>query len=147
MKQIDYFAFGSNMNQARMKERLDWAPPRRAAFLKHYRLRFDKISEDGGKANIRPHVGSIVEGVLYLLGEKDLLLLDRFEGVAEGHYHRNSVEVMSKPGGLCKVVTYIALRTGPEKPPTRAYLNHLLAGKDLLSQEYVKSLERLPTIG
>ena len=85
------------------------------------------------------------EGALLLLEEKDLLEMDRFEGVADGHYSRDSIEVMMKPEGLCRVVTYIAQKTGPEIPPTRAYLDHLLAGRGLLSPKYLKNLEKLQT--
>ena len=109
---IEYFAYGSNMNLERMKKRIGWAPSMRPAFLENYQLLFDKLSNDGGKANIRPHAGSVVEGVLYLLKEKDLLEMDRFEGVADGHYSRDSIEVMTESEGLCRVVTYIAQITG-----------------------------------
>ena len=146
MSQIEYFAYGSNMNPERMKQRIGWMPPLRAAILKDYQLLFDKQSKDGGKANIRPHAGSFVEGVLYLLEEKDLLELDLFEEVADGHYSRDLIEVMTESEGLCRVVTYIAQKTGPETPPTRAYLDHLLAGRDLLSPKYLKNLEKLKTL-
>ena len=146
MSRIEYFAYGSNMDLERIKKRIGWAPSMRPAFLENYQLLFDKLSNDGGKANIRPHAGSIVEGVLYLLEEKDLLELDHFEGVANGHYSRDSIEVMTESEGLCRVITYIAQKTGPEIPPTRAYLDHLLAGRDLLSPKYLKNLEKLQTL-
>ena len=143
---MEYFAYGSNMNPERMKQRIGWSPPSRGAVLQDYQLMFDKQSNDGGKANIRPHEGAVVEGVLYLLEEKDLLEMDSFEGVADGHYRRDSIAVMTESEGLCRVVTYIAQITGPEIPPTRAYLGHLLAGRDLLSPKYLKNLEKLQTL-
>ena len=78
---MEYFAYGSNMNPERMKQRIGWSPPSRGAVLQDYQLMFDKQSNDGGKANIRPLKGEAVEGALYKLAEKDLLSLDGFEGV------------------------------------------------------------------
>ena len=90
---MEYFAYGSNMNPERMKQRIGWNPPSRGAVLQDYQLMFDKQSNDGGKANIRPLKGEAVEGVLYQLAEKDLLSLDGFEGVSTGDYARENLEV------------------------------------------------------
>ena len=146
MSLIEYFAFGSNMNPARMKDRLSWEPQRRIAILSDYQLIFDKVSNDGGKANIRPLEGSIVEGILYLLNEKDLVKLDGFEGVAAGHYVRELIQVKTETEDSLAAMTYIALKTGLELPPTREYLDHLLAGKDLLSSQYIEKLSQIYTL-
>ena len=39
---ILYFAYGSNMSAARMKQRLGWEAPRRAATLRDFQLVFDQ---------------------------------------------------------------------------------------------------------
>ena len=146
MSQIEYFAYGSNMNPERMKERIGWMPPLRSAILKDYQLLFDKQSNDGGKANIRPLKGEKVEGVLYQLAEQDLVNLDGFEGISEGHYARERLEVNINGNGKCRATAYIALKTGPENPPTREYLDHLLAGAEYLSQEYLTKLQNHSTL-
>ncbi|MEC8272283.1 MAG: gamma-glutamylcyclotransferase family protein, partial [SAR324 cluster bacterium] len=114
---MEYFAYGSNMNPERMKQRIGWSPPSRGAVLQDYQLMFDKQSNDGGKANIRPLKGEAVEGVLYQLAEKDLLSLDGFEGVSTGDYAREKLEVSINGDGKCLATAYIALKTGPENPP------------------------------
>ena len=116
---MEYFAYGSNMNPERMKQRIGWSPPSRGAVLQDYQLMFDKQSNDGGKANIHPLKGESVEGVLYQLAEKDLLSLDGFEGVSTGDYAREKLEVSINGDGKCLATAYIALKTGPENPPTR----------------------------
>ena len=57
---MEYFAYGSNMNPERMKQRIGWSPPSRGAVLQEYQLLFAKQSNDGGKANIRPLKGEAV---------------------------------------------------------------------------------------
>ena len=43
-------------------------------------------------------------------------------------------------------MAYIALKTGPENPPTREYLDHLLAGEEYLSPQYLEKLRRRSTL-
>ena len=143
---MEYFAYGSNMNPERMKQRIGWSPPSRGAVLHDYQLMFDKQSNDGGKANIRPLKGESVEGVLYQLAEKDLLSLDGFEGVLTGDYAREKLEVIINGDGKCLATAYIALKTGPENPPTREYLDHLLAAEKYLSPQYLEKLRRRSTL-
>jgi gamma-glutamylcyclotransferase len=45
-----------------------------------------------------------------------------------------------------EAITYVAPRTGEGLRPTRAYLAHLLAGKDLLPADYWRDLSRTPTL-
>ena len=146
MEKVEYFAYGSNMNPKRMKKRIGWEPPFRSAVLEDYQLLFDKISNDGGKANIRPMKGEKVEGVLYQVAEKDLLSLDNFEGVSGGHYARERLMVNINGEDECRATAYVALKTGPENPPTREYLGHLLAGAEYLSPEYVSKLQKRSTL-
>ena len=134
------------MNPDRMKKRIGWEPPLRSAVLEDYQLLFDKVSNDGGKANIRPLKGEQVEGVLYQVAEKDLLSLDGFEGVSGGHYAREKLSVTINGKVECSATAYIALRTGPENPPTREYLDHLLAGAEYLSPEYLSKLQNCSTL-
>ena len=146
MGKIEYFAYGSNMNPERMKKRIGWQPPLRSAVLEDYQLLFDKVSNNGGKANIRPLKGEKVEGVLYQVEAKDLLSLDGFEGVSGGHYARVRLVVNILGEDECIATAYIALKTGPENPPTREYLDHLLAGAEYLSTEYLSKLQDRSTL-
>ena len=134
------------MSARRIRHRLGWAPSRIAVILQDYLLSFNKQSSDGGKANIQISPGDEVEGILYFVKEGDLLTLDGYEGVVEKQYKRQELEVMDLTGHPMPAVAYIALNTGPESRPTVEYLNYLLEGEHLLSQEYVCRLEEVATL-
>jgi hypothetical protein len=74
-------------------------------------------------------------------------VLDVWEGVAGGHYERRAVPVVrADTGETVEAVTYIALLVGEGLRPTRDYLGHLLAGRDLLPQKYWEWLKATPTL-
>ena len=72
-----YFAYGSNMNPARVVARI--GETRRAVhgWLEEHRLSFDKASRVEGiaHANVQPAPGERVEGVLYELLEAEQITL------------------------------------------------------------------------
>jgi hypothetical protein len=75
-----------------------------------------------------------------------LAVLDEWEGVAGGHYARmNAAVVRTDDGTTVEAVTYVALKTGDGLRPTREYLGHLLAGRDLLPADYCRRLAATPT--
>ncbi|MBF0350917.1 MAG: gamma-glutamylcyclotransferase [SAR324 cluster bacterium] len=136
-----YFAYGSNMDMARMRSRgikIGGASP---LTLNGYRLVFNKVGSLTGEgyANIIPSGKNVVEGVVYEIGPEDFEILDGYEGVAGGHYSR----VTFAKG---KLTTYIANFTEYGLKPSREYLEHLLAGEPFLSQEYYSWLKQTPTL-
>lgn len=144
-----YFAYGSNMNPARMRERVgDWHA-RMPGRLPGFRLAFDKRAahpEGAGFANIAPEAGGVVEGVLYRLDEAALEKLDGYEGYP-GHYGREEMEVRCDDG-VVRAWVYVAMpaRTEEGLRPTREYLEHLLAGRNFLSDDYYRMLLETPTL-
>jgi len=134
------------MSARRIRHRLGWSPSRIAVTLQDYLLAFNKQSADGGKANIKVSSGDEVEGILYFVKEDDLLTMDTYEGVAEQQYKRLDIEVIDLSGRHIPAVAYVALNTGPETRPSVEYLNYLLEGEHLLSQEYVSRLEDIATL-
>ena len=68
---IGYFAYGSNMNPARMQARGLRVREAMSGYLPGYRLCFNKRATDraAGRAyaNIQHHAGGRVEGVFYRL--------------------------------------------------------------------------------
>lgn len=141
---MKYFAYGSNMNPKRLSDRGVKFKTREAAKLLCYKLAFNKkaYSGDFTYANIVKSGNiDLVEGVIYELDEKDLKELDGFEG-APSHYERFEIEILDSRNEKIKAIAYIAR---PDKivnglKPKKEYLNHILAGKDLLSKEYYDNL-------
>nr|WP_276308344.1 gamma-glutamylcyclotransferase family protein [Ammonifex thiophilus] len=106
-----YFAYGSNMSAARMRERVGevggWEE-RIPGVLEEWRLVFNKVASRNpreGFANIEPSAGERVEGCLYRLSESVLERLDRYEGMKSGHFKRMQVTVIRKDTGE-SVITY-----------------------------------------
>ncbi|MCP5179672.1 MAG: gamma-glutamylcyclotransferase [Pseudomonadales bacterium] len=142
-----YFAYGSNMNTARVRERGLVVVAVMAARLPSYELLFDKVARDHahiGHANIAPAHGSTVEGVLYeLASEVEILKMDRFESTPV-NYSREVVAVQTAEGPLA-AWTYIANRAVRHsgRRPSRAYVAHLLEGAPYLSPDYLARLRAL----
>ncbi len=150
-----YFAYGSNMDAERLfVDRLgkEGVPPgpRIAGRLDNWLLVFDKRARKppgAGAGNIVPRDGAVVHGTLNLLPPAGFAVLDRHEGVADGHYERRTLRVRrGDDGTTVDAIVYVALRTAPGLRPTRGYLGHLLAGQDLLPPDYVRWLRATPTI-
>ena len=151
---IWYFAYGSNMNPARLvdgrlkREGVDIGR-RIGGRLDGWRLAFDKVARSpagSGAGNIVVAAGSYVHGTLNEMPEAGLKVLDVWEGVAGGHYERRTVPVVrADDGETVEAVTYVALKTAGGLRPTRDYLRHLLAGRDLLPQKYWEWLKATPT--
>jgi hypothetical protein len=150
-----YFAYGSNMNAARLfDERLAPAGVPRgervAGRLAGWRLAFNKrarLPPGAGAGNIVPTADGVVHGTLNLLPPDGFAILDRYEGVADGHYERRLMPVVRTDSGeTVEAVTYVALRVGEGLRPTRAYLGHLLAARDLLPEDYCAWLGATATL-
>ncbi len=141
---LGYFAYGSNMNPQRVRERGLSVVREEAAHLPGFRLLFDKHSAlhpGVGHANIDYHPASTVEGVLYWLAdEHQIVKMDHFEN-APVTYSRDVIRVETA-AGPAHAWTYFAnpaVRRGGLRPP-RSYLNHLLAGEPYLSAGYFRRL-------
>ncbi len=146
---VYYFAYGSNMNPDRMNKRKAYFTNRLFAKLDKYRIEFNKTSTanpNEGFTNIIPDDDSIVEGALYEVEWESIERLDYFEGYPDA-YRREEVCVTTSDGEKQKAITYIANdnQTSDGLKPSREYLNHLLRGKDLLSEEYYSLLEEVET--
>ncbi len=144
-----YFAYGSNMNPQRIKERISRLPYKESASLPGYKLCFNKQAHKKpgiGYANVVQADGEAVYGILYQVTEDELLQIDRHEGVRTGHYSRAKVAVLIHDGKEVIAVTYVACpnRISDGLLPERCYLDHFLAGKDNLPEAYVRFLESHP---
>jgi len=85
-----YFAYGSNLDPAQMRERCPESTVVGLASLADYRISFPRYSNrwGGGTASIQLAHGETAWGVLYELTDEDLAKLDGFEGfVGEDDQH------------------------------------------------------------
>jgi len=139
-----YFAYGSNMNPARVAARGLEFECVEGARLTGFTLRFDKHARDHagtGHASIAWDPTGTVEGVLFWLRSADeILKMDPFERTPI-NYSRDAVVVTT----ACTQVaawTYFANPAVQRQGllPARAYLEHLLAGAPYLSAAYCERL-------
>lgn len=139
-----YFAYGSNMNPARMQARGLQVDAAMAGHLPGFALCFNKRAHDHpgrAYANIRHQAGAMVEGVLYrLAAAAEILKLDPFEGTPV-YYSRERMPVHTAQG-LIPAWVYVANPAwrADGLAPSRAYLAHLLAGREHLSPSYWATL-------
>ena len=102
-------------------------------------MRFNKISKkQGAVANVVYKKDSVVEGILYKVESLDLL--DKHEGFPI-HYNRILINVDG-------VAAYVYICENPQLlqeglKPKQEYLNHLLEGKNYMSEEYFEKLKMI----
>lgn len=145
-----YFAYGSNMNPARLTDRGITPLNIQAAVADNVRLLFNKAAwrKPGvGYATIEPAPGETVEGILYDLTAEAIALLDGYEGYPK-HYRRETLRVRLADNIPVEAIAYIAQ---PDKieaglKPTADYLSHLLAGEACLSPAYMARLRQTETL-
>ncbi len=143
-----YFAYGSNMNPDRVRDRGILFSDAVSATFSGVSLAFDKASSKHpgvGHANVVYDPAGAVEGVLYLLDSAtEITKMDSFESTPR-NYSREIVQVSTHQGELT-AWTYFAnpaVRREGLIPP-RSYLQHLLAGERFLSVEYFAMLNEWP---
>lgn len=121
---IHYFAYGSNMNPARVRERGLGVVDVRGATLLGFKLVFDKVSRrhpGAAHANIVHAPSERVEGVLYRLsGAEEILKMDPFER-APWNYGRDVVLVhLSRQPSPAGEGSNLGLGGGPASAPASA---------------------------
>lgn len=143
---MNYFAYGSNMNIKRMLERGVFFSSKEKGTLKGYKFIINKKSQKNpniGFANIIRDDNSEVEGIIYEVSENDILKLDKYEGYPK-HYNRVTYIINNK-----ECVIYIANQEWTsvnELESTEEYKNHILEGKEFLSENYYKKLLEIKTL-
>ena len=150
-----YFAYGSNLNEQRVKA-ANRCPNARFIFkaiLPGHRLVFTRNGDAGNcAADAIPDPSSLVWGVVYDITDSDRRQLDAHEGVAIRAYRPK--EVMVHPQGDIEqrvvVLTYRASDAADAlEAPSRECLDHLLSGARRwgLPDDYIAQLERLDVSG
>lgn len=130
---VYYFAYGSNADPDRFRERVGEWRSRSVARLEGYALRFAASvqSEGGGGAVIDEAPGDFVDGVLYEISQEQMEAMDREEFDPSRDIQRKGrrlkVEVTTT-SGLQSADCYTVQDEGTECPPSETYLGHILRG-------------------
>ncbi len=102
---IAYFAYGSNMLTARLRERVPSATRKQIGHLKDHTVTFHKISVDGsGKATLTHSCGEEAHGCVFAISRDEKSSLDSAEGMG---YDEKAVLVQVGPE-LFEAFTYVA---------------------------------------
>jgi gamma-glutamylcyclotransferase len=150
-----YFAFGSNLDEARLTLHCPSARLVGAARLPDHRLAFSIESKNtwhGGVADIRPAPGDHVWGALWVIDGADSRELDDQEGVFRDPpaYGRVTVEVETPAGDRVRCRSYQVVSPDPKGfAPSPAFRETIVRGARAvgLPAEYVARLEALPDNG
>lgn len=143
MATLHYFAFGSNLHSARLRERAPSAQALGAARLEGFRLCLDKLASDGsGKLNLARDAAAAVWGVVFRIDGADLATLDGFEP----GYSQICVEVHLRGGGPLEARTFLSelRKQGLRAQPGYRALALAGAREHGLPADWIELLERLP---
>lgn len=156
-----YFAYGSNLDPAHMRQHCPGHHVVGLAALRDHRLSFPRTSHDwgGGVASIQLAHGSTVWGVVYELTEADVAALDAYEGwraAGDQHnvYDREHMYVdLTRPDDgsfprRLRALVYVARPSNPA-PPSRRYLDAIIAGAmhHRLPEDHIAALKQIATAG
>ncbi len=139
-----YFAYGSNLLSARLRERTPSARSLGVARLAHYELRWHKTGKDGsGKCDVVhvPGSGSEVLGVVYEIALAEKPALDQAEALGIGYAAREVAVQLD--GKELRALAYVALEVDPAAVPFEWYKALVVAGakEHGLESGYVRALE------
>ena len=147
VKTVLYFGYGSNMSTQYLIKRRKIIPHEsKVGVLKDYQL----IMNMGGPnflepsfANIRNCKGVKVEGVIHRIDKEDLQKIVNTEGE---DYKLVKLSVYVE--GLRNTAYTLIYKTAKDIPPSKRYLKILIraAKENNLSQKYIDSLERRPSV-
>jgi gamma-glutamylcyclotransferase len=140
---VAYFAFGSNLPLARLRERTPSARVRDVAQLAGFRLTLDKRSVDGsGKVNLARDASASVWGVVFEIAETEVAALEGFEP----GYARITVSARLRGGGVCDAHTFCSEQREAGLRAAPWYKALILAGarEHGLPADWILQLERLP---
>lgn len=124
-----YFAYGSNLDVAQMRERCPDSRPMHPATLPDYRLVFSGISRrwgNAGSASVMAQPGAEVAGLVYRMPPGDIATLDGYESVPTV-YTRQEVRARTPEGESLAVFTYQRL-DHTLNPPHMGYFFKIWGG-------------------
>lgn len=136
-----YFAYGSNMGRAAMRNRCPGARAVGSAALERYRF---FIGTDGW-GSVEPRPGNSVHGVLWRLTPRDIAALHAYELLHKGLYEVHHLPVRSGPRRLPAMVYLLRRRAAGRPRPGYVEMIAAAAREWQLPDDYIRSVERWST--
>jgi len=123
---IYYFAYGSNMLQSRLEERVGKVIKVGVGTIQDFKLSFNYGNTVQSFANVKYSDGDNVQGVIYKLTLRQLQILDYYEGYGCPEFYTRIVEIIDD----IPVQVYISynIRREFQKPIMSTYLHFLIQG-------------------
>ncbi|MCH8538170.1 MAG: gamma-glutamylcyclotransferase [Alkalimonas sp.] len=145
-----YFAYGSNMSLARLRQRVPSAERLGVYQLPGYQLRFHKASLDGSAkcdAFFTGDASHQVLGAVYKMDPSERPVLDKAESLGTG-YNAKQVELHHADGHSIEALIYYAIRIRDDVIPYDWYKHHVLVGarEVALPQPYIQFIESVIAI-
>lgn len=112
-----YFAYGSNMDEARMIDRCPDAKLIGVINVPGWRFALDRV----GVATILPDEASSVEGLLWSVTPEDIASLDKYEGVKSGCYRKETLPIDDYQPGQTALV-YLSNRNLQPRGERKGYM-------------------------
>lgn len=125
-----YFAYGSNLSSARLRERIPSAELVATGRLPEHKLLFHKIGRDGtAKCNacFTGRSSDHLYGAVYRIDPDHKIRLDRAEGMGKGYEIKN-VTITASATEKIEAFTYFATRTARNIRPFSWYREHVFRG-------------------
>jgi hypothetical protein len=146
-----YFAYGSNMDYAQMRQRCPSARFVGVTKLPDHRLAFSRKSRNRGcgVADVIGTTGHDVRGVVYEVNDpEDVRRLDRCEGVPSGAYIRKDSQLVflrDDPEQPFGVSMYYAVKEDNPPLPNAEYKSLIVSGARFwqLPTAYIQELEQI----
>jgi len=133
-----YFAYGSNMDERQMALRCPNAKLVGRASLADHSF----LINERGVASVAVAPNRVVHGLLWTISRTDEKALDRYEGVADGLYRKEVLQIKQKSGGAVDALVYIASSSNPGVPRT-GYMKRIkrTAIEHGLPDDYIAELQ------
>lgn len=144
-QRIVIFAYGSNMCETRLRQRVPSARAIGIGYLRGHILTWDKPSQDGScKCNVRctDIEADTVWGVLFEIDRFEKRALDQAEGLGHG-YSEKEVSIISGGAARSAQIYFAADKVNTEHKPYDWYKAFVVTGarEHNLPEEYISCLE------
>ena len=145
-----YFAYGSNLSLARLRQRVPSAERLGVYRLPGYQLRFHKASTDGSAKCDAFFTGDSshqVLGAVYKMNPAERPVLDQAESLGTG-YNARQVWVQHSDGHSLEALIYYAIRIREDVIPYDWYKHHVLVGAQevQLPEYYIQTIASVKAV-